>query len=609
MPAVKDLAGTTLSHRYRLMGALAGGGMGTVYRAHDLLLDRAVAVKVLSSALATDPALVARFKQEARAAARLSHPHVVAVHDWGWQQPDTYYIVMELVSGSDLRDVLLQRERLPETDAAEIVAAVCDALQAAHDLGLVHRDVKPENVLIDRAGRVRVADFGIAAAVDAEGTMPGGAIPGTLRYLAPEQAAGREASPASDVWAAGALLFELVSGRAPDQGAGLELLRRRAVEPVALPSQVTGEIHPEVDRICERACAVHPSARYASAAEMAADLRRLAGTGTVTVGLAGLAGEVTGDARPFDMEPTTRLAARGAERRHRGRRRIAVAAGALLLVAVAATAVAALTAPGEVTVPNIVGLSDEQAARRLKELGLHAVVAGRARSWDHERGRIVAQEPSQGVLKEGSRIELIVSSGPPRIPLPALVGLPLDVAERRVAARASEVGAVRVRHDEAPEGIVIGQKPSPGMIAFGESVELVVSKGPRLVAVPDVTSLTKKEAVIVVREASLRPVVVEAYSDEVDVGGLIGTNPPAGTSVPEGERIEILVSVGPRYEEVKMPDVRGMSVDAATAKLEDLGLRVQVRQSCGGGGTIVADTDPISGTTIRENDLVVLFVC
>ena len=610
MPTVNDLAGTTLSHRYRLMSTVAGGGMGTVYRAHDLLLDRAVAVKVLSPALSSEPALVARFKQEARAAARLSHPHVVAVHDWGWAAPDTYYIVMELVSGSDLREVLVQRGRLAETEATEIVAAVCDGLQAAHDLGLVHRDIKPENVLIDRAGRVRVADFGIAAAVDAEGTMPGGSIPGTLRYLAPEQAAGMDAAAYTDVWAAGALLFELVTGRPPEQGGGLELLRRRAVEAIAVPSEVMPGIDPEIDRVCERACAVDPHARYASAAEMAAELRSLSGRDTSRLTLAGLAGDVTGDERPHDMEPTTRVARSSARGRGaRGARRLAAGAAAIVVLAGAARGVAALTAPGDIPVPNLVGVSKAEAVRTLEELGLEAVIEGRARSWGYERGAVVRQSPPDGVLKEGSRVELFLSVGPPRVSLPTLTGLPLEVAERRLAARGSSVGELEHRHADDPAGTVIGHSPGPGMIPFGRAVNLVVSKGPRMVGVPEITGLSKKEAVAAIRAVGLEPVVVDAYSDEVAAGELVGTNPAAGTSVAEGSKVEILVSVGPRYEELEMPDVRGMTVHAATAQLEGMGLRVQVRQSCGGGGSIVADTDPISGTTIRENDLVVLFVC
>ena len=186
--------GATFSARYHLVSRLAGGGMGEVYRAHDLLLDRPVAVKVLQPSLATDPLLVERFKAEARAAARLSHPNVVAVYDWGQEDENTYYMVMEYVSGSDLRDLLVARGSLSAAQAVEIMAHVCDALAESHEQGLVHRDIKPENVLIARDGKIKVADFGIAVVADADRSMPGGGIPGTLRYLSPEQARGQEAT-------------------------------------------------------------------------------------------------------------------------------------------------------------------------------------------------------------------------------------------------------------------------------------------------------------------------------------------------------------------------------------------------------------------------------
>lgn len=607
MPAVRDLAGATLSHRYRLMSPLAGGGMGTVYRAHDLLLDRSVAVKVLAASLATEPSLVARFKQEARAAARLSHPHVVAVHDWGWEAPDTYYLVMELVSGSDLREVLTQRGRVDWGEAAQIVAAVCDALQTAHEIGLVHRDIKPENVLIDRTGRVRVADFGIAAVIDAENaTVPGEVIPGTLRYLAPEQAAGGEAAPTSDIWAAGLLLYELITGRPPDQGAGIELLRRRAVEAIPPPSDLLEGVDPWIDSICVRACAVDPGARYSSAAEMAADLRLASSASSP---LAALVGDVTGEILRADMAPTTRTAAARSRRRPRAPRRVALAVAGVLVFAGGARGVAALTAPGEVGVPRVTGLPKAEALHALEEMGFRVAVRDRTHSWRFAEGHVALQTPSSGRLAEGSRVEIVLSAGPPPVPLPRLVGLDLEAAERRLLARGSALGQVRSRHHGSPAGTVIRQVPDNGVLEFGGSVDVVVSKGPRLVLVPAVDGLARRSAVEAIRSAGLTPVVEQVYSDSVEPGAIVGTDPGVGTSVPEGSRVRVLVSMGPRYKEVRMPDVRGMTVAAATSKLESMRLRVQVRQSCGGGGTIVADTDPISGTSIRENDLVVLFVC
>ncbi|MGH2713287.1 MAG: serine/threonine-protein kinase, partial [Thermoleophilaceae bacterium] len=221
-----------------------------------MLLDRPVAVKVLQPSLAADPELVARFKEEARVAGRLSHPNIVAVFDWGCEDAQTYFMVMEYVSGTDLRDLLVARGCLEPAQAAEIVAALCDALDAAHSAGLVHRDVKPENVLIARDGKVKVADFGIAVVADADRTMPSGGIPGTLRYLAPEQAQGLPATMASDIWAAGAVLSEVLTGLPPLQGSGPEILRRRASEPPVPPSSLDASIPSALDDIVLKGCAL-----------------------------------------------------------------------------------------------------------------------------------------------------------------------------------------------------------------------------------------------------------------------------------------------------------------------------------------------------------------
>ena len=275
MKLMRDLVGTTLLGRYRLAARLAGGGMGEVYRGHDLLLDRPVAVKVLQPSLATEPELVERFKIEAQVAARLSHPSVVAVYDWGAEDDQTYFMVMEYVAGSDLRDLLVARGALAPAQAAEVMASVCDALAEAHSCGLIHRDIKPENILLARNGKVKVADFGIAVVADADRTLPGG-IPGTLRYISPEQARGGNPTAESDIWAAGAVLSELLTGRPPSQGAGPDLLRRRAEEMIEPPSSVDPAVPQELDRIALKACAIDPEDRYHSASEMANDLRRVA---------------------------------------------------------------------------------------------------------------------------------------------------------------------------------------------------------------------------------------------------------------------------------------------------------------------------------------------
>jgi eukaryotic-like serine/threonine-protein kinase len=609
MRLMRDIVGETLSNRYRMIARVAGGGMGEVYRGHDLLLDRTVAVKVLQRDLAGDPELVSRFKAEARAAARLTHPNVVAVYDWGAEDEHTYYMVMEYVPGTDLRDVLVTKGSVGLEQAVEIVAGVCDALAAAHAGGLVHRDVKPENVLIARSGTVKVADFGIAAVADAERTSPGGSIPGTLRYLSPEQAAGREATIASDIWAAGALLSELLTGMPPLQGAGQDLIRRRATEAPLAPSTFGHKVPERVDRIVLRACAVDPSARFESASEMSAELRRTAGDLKTAAPLNELLEEVTGEIRLPDMHPTD-FAPRGASKMRRRKGRMFALAFLVALIALGgARGVAALLAPQEVAVPDLVGMRHERAAELAEGTGVTVEIIRRANDFSTEEGQVLAQEPADGVMTEGEVIELVVSKGPPPVGVPSITGMTLDVATVRLHARQLEVGEVMHRHDVAEQGTVIGQKPSSGRLEWGTKVDLVVSKGPLSVPVPDVTKMTVREARATLTEAGFKVEVTDAYSNDIPPGKVVGTVPGAGTEAPEGSTIEIQKSIGPEFKELVMPDVRNMTLDAARSKLVGMGLRVFVNyvgDSCTNG--MVADTDPLPREKIHENDRVALFV-
>ena len=607
MKLMHDLVGETLSNRYRLVARVAGGGMGDVYRGHDLLLDRGVAVKVLQSSLASDPELVGRFKAEARAAARLTHPNVVAVYDWG-SEDDTYYMVMEYVPGTDLRDVLVTRGAIPVEQAVEVVIGVCDALTAAHEGSLVHRDVKPENVLIARSGTVKVADFGIAAVADIDRTAPSGAIPGTLRYLSPEQASGQEATFASDLWAAGAVLAELVTGTPPSRGRGADLLRRRATEQPVPPSALVGNVPHRVDAIVLKACALDPADRFASSAEMAAALRRAAAELPTPAPLDELLEAVTGEVRLLETHPTE-LAPRDVRKMRRRRKRVAAVALALALLGMgAARGVAALLAPDRVQVPRVIGMTQKEAAATAREAGLTIEVRSKQADLFADPGTVMRQTPDEGVIVEGSPIAVVISTGPPPISVPDVTGMDLDIAAVRLRSHQLEVGVITRRFSSFPEGAVISQGVE-GRAAWGTKVPLVVSKGPESIGVPDVTKMTVAEARRVLKDAGFAVTVTSVYSDTVGEGKVVATVPGAGSMAPEGSTIEIQRSMGPEFETVVMPDVRNMSVVDARSRLVSMGLRVYVNDvnGCGEGGT-VADTDPLPGQKIRENDRVALFV-
>jgi eukaryotic-like serine/threonine-protein kinase len=618
MRVMRDLVGECLSDRYRVIKRLAGGGMGEVYRGHDLLLDRPVAVKVLQSNLAADPEHLERFKAEARSAARFSHPCVVAVYDWGSEDDDTYYMVMEYVSGSDLRDLLVRRAEIEHGVVLEIMAEVCDALEAAHSVGLVHRDIKPENILIARDGKVKVADFGIAIVADADRTTSR-TILGTLRYLSPEQAQGNEATRHSDIWAAGAVLSELLTGRPPPHGSGAEALHLRARQTPTRPSDYDPTIPPEIDDIVMRACALQPEDRFANAAEMGEAIRavNVEAWGRKAPFVGAMFEDVTGEVRPVDMEPTAfdpkskKARARRLER-VRSRRRTAVLGAmlAILLAFGAARAIASFTAPDRVDVPSLDGMSRTRAAAMLDDLDLDLAVQRREQSRTVEAGDVISQRPAGGtLLLEGKSVSVVLSSGPPKVTVPDLTGMTRSQLEVRLKASGLKLGETSNEFSLEPKGTVVSQRPEDRRVRWGSTVSVVLSKGPQSLEVPRVVGLKYADAAKDLKRAGFLAVRVDSYSDDVQVGRVASVEPAEGQSVPEGTEINLYVSIGPEFEKLTMPDVRNLPLDDASARLRSRNLRIDVVQSCGGNGTMVVDTDPVAGVTVRENDVVALFVC
>jgi eukaryotic-like serine/threonine-protein kinase len=607
-----DQVGRSFSDRYTLEARIAGGGMGDVYKGHDLLLDRPVAVKVLQPSLASDPDFVARFRAEARAAARLTHPNVVGVYDWGSADELTYYMVMEYVPGNDLRDVLATRGALQPAQAVVVMAAVCDALDEAHSGGLVHRDVKPENILIDRMGKVKVADFGIALAMDADRTMPGGVISGTLRYLSPEQADGEQATPASDIWAAGAILTELVTGSPPFTGSPADLLRRRATEDPIVPSDIDPGLGEWLDQIVLQACAVDPGERFATAGEMADALRAVVPVWPDPLPLRMLVQPSEEDLHLPDSESTSIVDLRERPRpvpRRWGWKVAAAAALLFLLVAAGYQLWASANQPHRVSVPHLDGAAASKAIDRARAAGLRAFIGGRVPDFTVPRGRVVAQFPQKGHLLEGARVRLILSSGPPRFEVPTVIGANLKNAGPLLATAGMHVGRVERRYSRTAAGAIIGQQPATGAMLWGSRIDLVISQGPRPTAVPDVGGLAVAKAIAQLKKAGFTVTKVRRFSNSVAKGSVVETAPSPGGMVPAGSAITVAVSEGPRYKQLTLPDVRTLGVAAARGKLEKLGLLVQVVQSCGSNGTIVQETDPIPGSVVRQHTRVALFVC
>ncbi|GHA79236.1 serine/threonine protein kinase [Streptomyces thermoviolaceus subsp. thermoviolaceus] len=602
------LVGQVLDGRYRIDARIAVGGMATVYRALDTRLDRVLALKVMHPSLAADASFVERFIREAKSAARLDHPNVVGVFDQG-TDGSYVYLAMEYVSGCTLRDVLRERGALPVRAALDILEPVLAALGAAHRAGFVHRDMKPENVLIGDDGRVKVADFGLVRAVDAV-THTTGTVLGTVSYLAPEQIEEGTASPRVDVYACGVMLYEMLTGAKPHQGeTPAQVLYRHVNEDVPPPSAAVPGLSAELDQLVSAATARTPEDRPADAVALLARVREARGrlgdeeldalppqartTGhdnaedRTSVLPRALAVPrplpVDGDEEPTDaFHRTSRLDTpvpdAGGRRAGglRRRRALLAAVAAVVLLLVGGAGLWYINAGQFTTVPPLLSKTEAQARQRLEEAGLKVGGVEHAHSDTVARGTVISTDPSPGArIRDHGSVTLTVSDGPETVRVPDVAGRSLDTARQRLRAAGLEPGMVsRAFSEDVPKGTVIRTDPPAGTERHsGSAIALVVSRG-RPVEVPDVTGEDLDEATADLGEAGLKVTVApQRVTSEFDAGQVARQNPPAGGQLAEGDTVTLTLSKGP--ELVEVPDVTGDSVDEAKRTLQEAGFRVK----------------------------------
>jgi eukaryotic-like serine/threonine-protein kinase len=551
-PGGEVAARALLDGRYRLGPVLARGGMSIVYRGTDVRLDRPVAVKVMDPRLAADPAFRVRFEREARAAARIDHPAVVDVHDQGtavFGDEPVAFLVMELVEGGTLRDVLAAHGRLDVPATVAVLEPVLAGLAEAHRHGLVHRDVKPENVLISRAGEVKVADFGLVTAAARAGMSHAGMILGTVAYLSPEQVATGAADARSDVYAAGVTAYEMLTGTAPFTGdTAISVAYRHVHDDVPTPSARVPDIPAELDDLIMRATRRDPAVRPADAAAFLAALARF----VERAGVRRVAPPVP-PARPESQADT-------------GLRSTALADP---------QRVAAAPGPrGTRVLPH-------------QEIGWPQSGTSRASLPDHRRARRRSGRLFGAGVAVVATLGLVVGAtgwwlGDGRwTTMPQVVGLERAAAER-VITSADLVASVTVAHDDAvAAGRVASVEPAPdARVRRGSTVHLTVSSGRP--AVPPVAAGTAQAAAEqALRDAGLAPGGTrQEYSATVPAGAVVRTDPPAGTALPGGSDVTLVVSRGPEpRRQVRVPFLVGRSVRAATATLTSLGLEVDVERT------------------------------
>ncbi|MBS2964582.1 Stk1 family PASTA domain-containing Ser/Thr kinase [Actinocrinis puniceicyclus] len=570
------LIGRTLDGRYAVQSRLAQGGMATVYRAWDNRLDRLVALKVIDPELARHPEYVARFIREAKSAARLSHPNIVAVYDQSGQPP-LAYLAMEYVPGETLRELLGRRGRLSPREALEVLDAMLAGLAAAHRAGIVHRDVKPENVLLNAAtlnsrqgsyaSAVKVTDFGLARSVSTEGgtpgatlgsslgaTLPGGGLIGTVSYLAPELVAHGTCDARSDVYSAGIVLFELLCGRKPfTGGTPVEIARRHVTERVPPPSLLVPGLDPALDALVASATARDPGARPVDAAAYREQVRAVyANLPDSALNLGGYATVET--TRPLPPEPTRRaeptqhyVAPRTSARQSRvvdqAPRRRSLKGLIIFLVVLFLAAAAGIGAwlYGRVVfenTPNLVGLTRSQATTTLAGDGLKArIVEGYSDTVGV--GEVASVSPSPGTpVKQGSVITLTVSKGR-RATVPDVTGRTQDDATAALQGSGFTVAiaTAQVSSDTVPKGSVVSYTPR-GAVAPGSTVTLTLSSGARQVVVRDVTDMTVEDATAALQAQGFTVHTTRLLPFVDNVGR---QSPSGGSSVDYGSTITLYI--------------------------------------------------------------------
>ena len=631
---MSDLTGELIDGRYQLLRQAANGGMATIYEALDTRLDRKVAVKIMHAHLAQDEAFVSRFIREAKAAAALTHPNIVAVQDQGWNQSGVpaVFLVMELIEGHTLREYLSERGRFEVKDAINYMTPILSALSAAHDLGIVHRDIKPENILISKDGRIKIADFGLARGelIGTTMTAESSVVLGSVSYLSPEQVQRGIADSRSDVYAAGIVAYEMLTGEKPFSGdSPIQIAYKHVNEAIPRLRSKRRDIPQGLDELIASATAKNPDDRPRAAGEFLARLQTIQieldpKKNQMDLGLDLPVEPIRDKARKkskvepikektLDVKETTRELKRKEEKKRRASKRVRRNRKVALILAVALGVGGwwTLVGPGSrVVVPSTVGGSYEEAVGSFTPLGLTAVILEKRFDEEIAKGKIIESvPPGGGKVDAGGSVELIISKGPERYTIPTITGLTPEAAQVTITKLPLIIGTVtEVYNSEIPKGFVISTSPTSGSSVKRDTpVNLIVSKGIEQVALASYVGKSGEQALNELTEAGFDVESGYAFSETTPELAVVSQNPAGGATANKGSKVSILISKGPRYTFIPKTIIT-MEANAGKAVLESLGLKVKVISIGNAKKKVIKKVSPAVNTKVLRGSLVTITV-
>jgi serine/threonine protein kinase/beta-lactam-binding protein with PASTA domain len=631
---MSDLTGELIDGRYQLLRQVANGGMATIYEALDTRLDRKVAVKIMHAHLAQDEAFVSRFIREAKAAAALTHPNIVAVQDQGWNQSGVpaVFLVMEMIEGHTLREYLNERGRFEIKDAINYLTPILSALAAAHDLGIVHRDIKPENILISKDGRIKIADFGLARGelIGSTMTAESSVILGSVSYLSPEQVQRGIADSRSDVYAAGIVAYEMFTGEKPFNGdSPIQIAYMHVNEDIPRLRSKRKDIPQALDDLISSATAKNPDERPRTAGEFLSQLQTIQieidpKKNQMALGLDLPVEPIREKVRKktkeepvkevtVEVKETTREVKRREEKKKRASKRVRRNRKVALILAIALGFGGwwTLVGPGSrVVVPSTVGGSFDEAVSAFTPLGLTAVIIENRYDEEIAKGKIIQSIPEGGgKVDAGGSVKLIISKGPERYTVPNVKGLTPDAAKAAIEKSPLTVGTItEVFNSDIPKGYVISSTPESGAsVKRDTTIAITVSKGIEQVALASYVGKSGEQALNELTEAGFNVESGYAFSETTPELAVISQNPAGGATANKGGKVTILISKGPRYTFIPKTIIT-MEANAGKLMLESLGLKVKVVTIGNAKKKVVKKVSPAINTKVLRGSLVTITV-